>query len=362
MLPQRPGTPPYLVREATRINALESTVARMASDLSSSKEQINEVKELLLRLINPPQQLPPQSTTAPLTNSEHQAPPNLTQLQVPTHGAPSKCNSPSGIEVGRSRRRGIQESHINALSSDSADEDEVQVLEAPAVPGNIASWASGDTVPWTPNTVLQNFTNRMPIGAAVSTDLSASIGTASHASLSPRPSAFTSPSTTNNQPRATNDAGQSVVSTQINHGIAQVSDGVTTRGMTLQEELPTPRPPRERFELGLLPRLLNDAIAVNSLCYILHPDHGETIVAEGKTGGSWKSPSTKFGKLCLEGQQMVQVHKIIKTGLPLIFSESRHPFTTLDEVLVKPAGSGVYVKWYSKLLIRKPKPAVRGSK
>ncbi|KAG0622474.1 hypothetical protein M758_3G100100, partial [Ceratodon purpureus] len=51
--PQNLGTPPYMNREGTRIHALESTVQRMASDLSSSKEQIKEVKELLLRLINP---------------------------------------------------------------------------------------------------------------------------------------------------------------------------------------------------------------------------------------------------------------------------------------------------------------------
>ncbi|KAG0575255.1 hypothetical protein KC19_VG330700 [Ceratodon purpureus] len=51
--PQNIGTPPYMVREGTRIHALETTVQRMASDLTSSKEQIQEVKELLLLLIKP---------------------------------------------------------------------------------------------------------------------------------------------------------------------------------------------------------------------------------------------------------------------------------------------------------------------
>lgn len=49
---QSTSTPPYVIRETTRINALENTVQRIASDLSSSKDQLREVKELLLRLIN----------------------------------------------------------------------------------------------------------------------------------------------------------------------------------------------------------------------------------------------------------------------------------------------------------------------
>ena len=50
---------------------------------------------------------------------------------------------------------------------------------------------------------------------------------------------------------------------------------------------------------------------------------------------------------------MVQIHRIIKPGLPLIFNEARQPFTTMDQALVKPFGSTVYVKWYTRLLHRK---------
>ncbi|KAG0595232.1 hypothetical protein M758_UG151600 [Ceratodon purpureus] len=225
-----------------------------------------------------------------------------------------------------------------------------------------ASWESGDTVPVTPNTILQNFSNRMPIGAAVSTEVSASIETAP-TDFSPGRGRAISPTTSNHHQPLTGQirASSSVLAGGSKMPQSNEQEGITTRGMQLQAEAPPPRPPRQRFEVGILPRCTSDAIAANHLCFILHPDHGDTVVAEGKTGGSWKLPSQRVGNLCLEGQQMVQVHKIIKPGLPLIFSEERHPFKMLDEVLVKPSGSTVYVKWYSRLLIKKPKEN-RGTK
>ncbi|KAG0596445.1 hypothetical protein M758_UG254900 [Ceratodon purpureus] len=135
----------------------------------------------------------------------------------------------------------------------------------------------------------------------------------------------------------------------------RTQDGVQTRGMaTLVVKEPQVRPPRPRFEYGLMPRITKGAIAVNCLCYVLHPDHADIIVAEGRAGGSWKSPSSKFGSMCAEGEQMVQIHKIIKPNVPLIFIEERQPFTLLEHAVVKPAGSSVYVKWHSKLLRKKP--------
>ena len=133
-------------------------------------------------------------------------------------------------------------------------------------------------------------------------------------------------------------------------------DGVNTRRMAsmVEQELPV-RPPRPRFDLGLLPRITSNALSANRLCFILHPNSGDTIVAEGRTGGSWKSPSQKFGLLCAEGQQMVQIHRILVPNLPLIFIEERQPFTLMDHAVVKPSGSSVYVKWNTQLLWKKPK-------
>ncbi|KAG0595081.1 hypothetical protein M758_UG137600 [Ceratodon purpureus] len=91
------------------------------------------------------------------------------------------------------------------------------------------------------------------------------------------------------------------------------------------------------------------------MCFILHLDKGDTVVAEGRTSGSWKCKSQKLGHLCKDGEKMVQIHKVIVPNLPLIFIEERQPFTLMDHALVKPCRSSVYVKWHSRLLISKKK-------
>jgi hypothetical protein len=50
----------------------------------------------------------------------------------------------------------------------------------------------------------------------------------------------------------------------------------------------------------------NDAHAANKLVWILHPDHSEVPVAQGKTSVSWKSKS-KLGLLCAEGEQWIHI-------------------------------------------------------
>ena len=220
----------------------------------------------------------------------------------------------------------------------------------PSDSGRSPSWRSGDTIPVTPNTMLQNFANHMPIGAAVSTEVSASIGTASH-EMSSTLSAGNNLIETHAHPhRHISEAVQSLPRTQDVQECGTTHDGVATRRMTTQVELPPVREPRLRLGLIMLPRLTSKPLAGNCLCFILHPDHHDIVVAEGRTGGSWKSPSGKFGKFCSEGEQIVQSHKIYKTELCLIFTEDRHKFTTIDQALVKPVGSKVYVKWLTQLL------------
>ncbi|KAG0572668.1 hypothetical protein KC19_VG115400 [Ceratodon purpureus] len=218
------------------------------------------------------------------------------------------------------------------------------------------SWASGETVPMTPSTLLQNFKNRMPIGTAISTDVSASMGTTSNEQSS-RPSSFATPCS-NIRRQDLRDSLSTPLQRQANciADMHSAPDGVTTRGMTTVADRTTEkRPPRMRFELTLSPRITNHALAANSLCYILHLTCGKTIVAEGRAGGSWKCPSGKYETFCTEGQQMVHVHKIFVPNLPLLHVEDRHHLRTLDEALVKPSGSSVYVKWDTRLLWKRNK-------
>ena len=98
-----------------------------------------------------------------------------------------------------------------------------------------------------------------------------------------------------------------------------------------------------------------DAIACMRPCWILHPNAGDNIVAEGRAGGSWKSPTQKFGYLCGFGDQMVQVHRVFYGNHRLLYTEERNPnLTTLKDAVVKPKYSNVYIKWDSRFLIAKP--------
>ena len=103
------------------------------------------------------------------------------------------------------------------------------------------------------------------------------------------------------------------------------------------------------------PKEKAEAVACMRACWILHPDAGDDIVAEGRAGGSWKSPTQKFGNLCSFGDQMVQVHKVFFGNHRLLHAEERNPsFSTLEDAVVKPKYSNVYIKWDSRFLIAKP--------
>ncbi|KAG0572853.1 hypothetical protein KC19_VG130200 [Ceratodon purpureus] len=343
--PHSSASPPYTIRESIRINALESTVQKMASDLSSSNKQIREVKELLLRLVNPshPPPIPVNGTVDSSTHTGYTGndnrESNLAQVNMKDVPESAPDHRPQG--------------NVNYTM---APDKQASALGLPPHQPNSPSWASGDTLPVTPSMLLLNFTNRMAVDAAVSTDVSASIATTS-ADQSPNPTSARTPRTSTQQmmdvllPRATVPRAPHL-SPPVD--IASTVEGVTTRGMAI-EQAPSDCGPRMRFDMPLLPHLLNHAIAANSLCFILHPQCGDRVVAEGKIGGSWKSPSCKSRKLCVEGQQMIQVHNVFVPNLPLIYVEERQPFTTLDHALVKSNGSSVYVKWDCKLLHKKKK-------
>lgn len=101
-----------------------------------------------------------------------------------------------------------------------------------------------------------------------------------------------------------------------------------------------------------MPRESEDPIACNKPCYILHPDFPDLVVAEGKSGGSWKARTQKFGHLCSKGEHMVQVHEVKIPKCRLLHLEDRQPFEVLEDALVKRTGSTVFVKWSTRHLVR----------
>ncbi|KAG0572639.1 hypothetical protein KC19_VG112900 [Ceratodon purpureus] len=187
----------------------------------------------------------------------------------------------------------------------------------------------------------------MPIGAAMSTDVSGSIGNIS-SEMSPRPSMACTPNSPSNIHSI--PPANPTLNVQVSSG-QEKSPGAWQPKRNLLHPGP-PSAIRTHFTTSSHQRRRSSEL---SMLYILHPDYDNVIVAEGRAGGSWKSPSAKFGSLCTEGQQMVQIHKVIKTGVPLIFLEDRQPFRILDDTLVKPSGSSVCVKWQS-ILTKKSKP------
>ena len=108
-----------------------------------------------------------------------------------------------------------------------------------------------------------------------------------------------------------------------------------------------------RKALRFPPRPGSDAIAVNKVCYISHPGMGDDAVAEGRTGGSWKAKASKLGHLCGPGEQMIQVHKVLVPNVQLLYPEERQAFKFLEDAVVKPTGSNVFIKWDAKHIHKK---------
>ncbi|KAG0572780.1 hypothetical protein KC19_VG124400 [Ceratodon purpureus] len=147
----RATTPPYVLREDARINALECTVQQIATDLSSSKDQLREVKELLLQLINPQTSNPP--STSPILTPDVARPGSNLAYAHPCSPAPGVINTP------------LLETNLTSLFNSREPcmrmQDDLQTRTSPSkTPITTAvadvetscSWASGDTVPVTPNT------------------------------------------------------------------------------------------------------------------------------------------------------------------------------------------------------------------
>jgi hypothetical protein len=97
----------------------------------------------------------------------------------------------------------------------------------------------------------------------------------------------------------------------------------------------------------------SNPVAVGKLCWILHPMHPQIAIVYGKTGPTWKTKRQRLASCCVHGEQMVQVHGTFRESVPLMFCElERQPFRVIDEAIVPTSGSGVYVKWDTRYLIR----------
>ena len=245
---------------------------------------------------------------------------------------------------------------------DAMPEGNVVITAAyiPERPASTPSWMSGSTILITPSMDIRRPEDRgRPSPSAMSTDISDSIRTPSVTQdpLEPFLDIYFGDDRSWRQSRESERLRKSP------SGCSPVAPPTFTEAPRVHTRAQSNADPEEvdrrerhseriRHGLIMLPRISDDPVACNKPVYILHPDFPDKVVAEGKSGGSWKAKTQKFGHLCAKGEQMVQVHVINIEKCRLLHVEGRQPFTVLDDAVVKRTGSNVFVKWSTRYLVR----------
>lgn len=133
----------------------------------------------------------------------------------------------------------------------------------------------------------------------------------------------------------------------------------TKRGTPTLSQPPIPPSHPGRLE----PKSSSDAVPVGKTCWILHPEYPSQVVAYGKTGPHWRSKGQRLAGFCTTGQQMVQIHGVFATSVPLMFLEpERQPFQVLEDAVTPVAGSGIHVLWDTRYVVRYKVDAVEASR
>ncbi|KAG0601201.1 hypothetical protein M758_11G092100 [Ceratodon purpureus] len=94
-----------------------------------------------------------------------------------------------------------------------------------------------------------------------------------------------------------------------------------------------------------------DPISIGKLVWILHEQFPLVVVAQGKAGVAWRTKSNKLGAQCSEGHQWVQVHRMFKLGVPLMFPEPEIGCSLLESALPPPQGRQKSIMWSSRHLV-----------
>jgi hypothetical protein len=145
-------------------------------------------------------------------------------------------------------------------------------------------------------------------------------------------------------------ARTATMDTVVNDTAAPTSSKSHSKGRGRKRAMsPTSALPTGRIARTPLPGICTPPIAYSTTVQILHPGH-EGEVARGKVGASWKNTKGLLGPLCEPGQQMVQVHRIVIPGVPLMFIEDRHHAMTLDGAVTPPGHKPLYIKWDTRYM------------
>jgi hypothetical protein len=136
----------------------------------------------------------------------------------------------------------------------------------------------------------------------------------------------------------------------VNDTAAPSSSKLKSKGRGRKRAMsPTSALPTGRLARSLVPSICTPPIAYLTIVQILHPGH-EGEVARGKVGAIWKNTKGLLGPLCEPRQQIVQVHRIVIPGVPLMFIEDCHHATTLDGAVTPPGQKPLYIKWDTRYM------------
>ena len=94
-----------------------------------------------------------------------------------------------------------------------------------------------------------------------------------------------------------------------------------------------------------------DPISIGKLVWILHPAFPLLAVAQGKAGVAWRTKSNKLGAQCSEGHQWIQVQRIFKHDVPLMFPEPEVGCSIVESALPPMQGRHKSIMWSSRHLV-----------
>ncbi|KAG0596126.1 hypothetical protein M758_UG226500 [Ceratodon purpureus] len=315
--------------ESMRISQLETRVVDLASEVTEVLHTQRDFKDILLRILNSNSTAEVSPSPTPVVN---QVPITDPIVEVPTRSESLSRAVPEAAH---------QEAH-----------------------GQQPLWMSEETVLLTPNT-RNNLRPRQSAQQdlqAVSTDISdhsVANGSVNESAYGADvhggdPTSNARVPCNGREEIPSNSHGPPPPFLQDPHNVVASLTSLPARGRGLPSEFECAEEEHpENLALKFPFRAGNDAIAVNKLCFVTHPDSGDNVIAEGRTGGSWKARAQKLGNLCGPGEQMVQIHRILIPNMRLVHLKDRQRFLTVDDAVVKPSGSNVFIKWNTRYLHKK---------
>lgn len=99
----------------------------------------------------------------------------------------------------------------------------------------------------------------------------------------------------------------------------------------------------------MTPRRSNEPVPANKFVWLLHPCYENSVVAQGKSGVSWKSKSKLAANLTI-GEQLVQVHRVFMKNVPALCHVTGDPFKIVEDALPTPNGRNKYLIWDTRFL------------